>query len=271
MVLVCTMRRTPASRAAFTTVSAPRALIRSNTPSSLTHCSGMPIALKTSSQWFTAVATDGGSVTSPCTIFTSSGRTLRPASGLRASTTTSSPRACSARATAFPTFPVAPVTRTFTTASYGLHNARRGRPAGPPHRPDRGTRGIPAGRCRAAAPLAPCDRCRGARLQDGHPVPDRLARLRPDRPRAPVLHPRADLDRPSAGQPLLPACAQRVGRVGCELLHPGDRARDAGRPDRGGEWAVGGRSWRGPAAASAAAVPLRPPPAGRRLRRHVPL
>src|SRR3954452_24908150 len=118
MVLVWTTRRTPAWRAARITFSAPRAFTRSKMPSSRTHCSGRPIALKTSSQPWTAGASDAGSVTSPGASSTPAGSSPAARAGSRTSARTSSPRSSRARAVAPPTFPVVPVTSARTRASY---------------------------------------------------------------------------------------------------------------------------------------------------------
>ena len=126
IVDVWTTRRAPAAAAARTTVSVPRALTWSNTPSSGTHCSGSPIALKTSSQPAAARSTEAGSVTSPRTASMPGGSTAEASPGLRTSARTSSPRSSSARDTACPTLPVTPV----TSARMGAH-LRSERLAGP--------------------------------------------------------------------------------------------------------------------------------------------
>src|SRR5438309_8019261 len=130
MVLVWTALRTPASRAARITFSVPRAFTRSKMPSSRTHCSGRPAALKTRSHPATAAATLGGSVTSPAASSTPDGSSSAARAGSRTSARTSSPRVRRARAVAPPTFPVAPVTSARTRGSYGatrhrLHRLRR--------------------------------------------------------------------------------------------------------------------------------------------------
>src|SRR5437660_389445 len=130
MVLVWTALRTPASRAARITFSGPRAFTRSKMPSSRTHCSGRPAALKTRSHPATAAPTLGRSVTSPAASSTPDGSSSAARAGSRTSARTSSPRARRARAVAPPTFPVAPVTSARTRGSYGaarqrLHRLRR--------------------------------------------------------------------------------------------------------------------------------------------------
>ena len=88
IVEVCTTRRAPAFAAARTTASVPRALTRSKTPGSANHCSGRPIALKTSSHPPAARSTVAGSVTSPLTASTPGGSTLVARPGSRTSART---------------------------------------------------------------------------------------------------------------------------------------------------------------------------------------
>ena len=94
------------------------ALTWSKIASSLTHCSGIPIELKTSSQPSTAAARLSVSVTSPFTGSIPAGRTLAARFGSRTSARTWSPLSSRADAIACPTFPVAPVTRACIGPSY---------------------------------------------------------------------------------------------------------------------------------------------------------
>jgi hypothetical protein len=93
-------RLTPAAFAAAARAPLPTALTRSKMPSSLTHCSGIPIELKTSSHPFTAAARLSPCVASPLTGSMPAGRMPAALFGSRTRARTRSPRSSRADAIA---------------------------------------------------------------------------------------------------------------------------------------------------------------------------
>ena len=125
-----TKRRAPAPFAAIASCWLPTALTRSKIASSRTHCSGIPIELKTSSHPSTAATRLSASVMSARTDSLPAGRMLAARFGSRTSARTWSPLSSRAEAIAWPTFPVAPVTRARIGPSYagGIERLRPAQP-----------------------------------------------------------------------------------------------------------------------------------------------